>query len=322
MTENNQKIWYLKYSWNSVNEWAFDMKKSAEALLWFDEMLRYFVAKEEPLLSNANFDIPVNIKKWSWEISLMEWIFWIWAVTYLTSVAKTAWKDWLLETWPVKDVKKVFIWAFEGIKWVIKIRSHRKDKVKRLEHLDFKDNNNLIGIPNEKWEYLYVPKKYYDLYTEFPEKIFFKNTKLIEKNRVLEIWSIEPSWKISDIKITENEKTYFYEDEKEDNIILPELIHWEHVELEWEITRTNENSNTVWFRYNWHVLMCKPLEKSLTYFKNRIVSLDETHFFSKVKMLGTVDRIDNEWEYKDKKPMIYFSDIQNIEKIEDKRKLF
>ena len=221
-----------------------------------------------------------------------------------------------------KRYKKIFTGAIKSIKWVISIRNHRKDKVKRIEHLKFKNNNEEIWIPNINWEYLYVPKKYYDLYTEFPEKIFYKNTKLIEKDRILEIWSIEQDWKINDIKITENEKYYFYEEEKIENIILPELIHWEHVELEWEITRTTESTNTIWFRYNWHVLICKPIDKSLAYFKSKIVSLEDTHFFSKVKMIWIVDRLDNDWEYKDKKPSILFSEIQSIEKSNEKLKLF
>ena len=117
------------------------MKKSAEALLWFDEMLRYFISKEEPLLSNINFEIPVNIKKGSWEISLIEWIAWISATAYLTAIATTAWKEWLLETWPIKDVKKIFKSALDSIKWIISIRNHRKDKLKKLEHLQFLNHN-------------------------------------------------------------------------------------------------------------------------------------------------------------------------------------
>lgn len=323
MVENDQKIWYLKYYWDSVHEWAFDMRKSAEALLWFDEILRYFISKEEPLLSNVNFDIPVNIKKGSWEISLFEWIMWVWATAYLTTLVATAWKDGFLETWPAKDIKKIFLCALNSIKWVITIRNHRKDKNRKIEHLKFKNNNEEIWIPNESWEYLYVPRKYYDLYTQFPEKIFFKNTKLIEKDRILEIWSIEQDWKITDIKITENEKYYFFDEESDNiDIILPELIHWNHVTLEWEITRTTESTNTIWLKYNGHVLVCKPIDKSLAYFKNKIVSINETHFFSKVKVTWIVDRINTEWEYKEKKPMILFSDIQNIEKSDNRKKLF
>jgi hypothetical protein len=321
MKNDNEKIWYLKYSWDSINDWAFDMKKSAEALLWFDEMLRYFIEKEEPLLSNIDFEIPVNVKKWSWEIWLWEWIFWIWATAYLTTLAQTAWKSWLLETWPAKDIKKIFIGALNAIKWIISIRNHRKNKIKKIEWVKFRNNNEEIGIPNEKWDFLYVPKKYYDLYTSFPENIFFKNTKLIEQNRTLEIWTIE-NWKISDIKITEKEKYYFYEDLDNNDIILPELIHLEKVELEWDITRTTESTNTIWFKYNWHTLICKPLDKSLAYFKDKIVSVNESHFFSKVKMIWFVDRLWDDWEFKNKKPSILFTDIINIELENKNMKLF
>ena len=308
--KNQEKIWYLKYSWDSVQEWAFDMKKSAEALLGFDEILRYFVSKEEPLLSNVPYEIPTNIKKGSWEIGLFEWIASIWATAYLTSFAVTAAKDWLLATWWPKDASKIFKWALSSIQWIIKIRTHRKDKNRKIEHLKFRNNNQEVGIPNQVGEYLFVPKKYLNQYTGFPEKIFTKNTKLIEKDRVLEIGCIEADGSVKDVRLTENEKHYFYEEENEESIILPELVHWAHVEVKGEITRTTENTNTIWFRYNWHVLTCKPLSKSLAYFKDKIVSLDEGHIFSKVKMTGRVDRVDTDGEHKDKKPMILFTEIE------------
>lgn len=316
--ENQEKIWYLKYSWDSVQEWAFDMKKSAEALLGFDEMLRYFVSKEEPLLANVPYEIPTNIKKGSWEIALLAMSV-ISIQKYLNSMASTAWKDWFLETWGAKDVSKIFKWALSSIQWIIKIRAHRKDKNRKIEHLKFRNDNQEVGIPNQAGEYLFVPKKYLNQYTEFPEKIFTKNTKLIEKDRVLEIGFIEADGTVKDVKLTENEKYYFYEEENEESTILPELVHWVHVEVEGEITRTTENRNTIWFRYNWHVLTCKPLNKSLAYFKDKIVSHDEGHIFSKVKMIGRVDRVDTDGEHKDKKPMILFTEIENIESDTSKR---
>jgi hypothetical protein len=150
-------------------------------------------------------------------------------------------------------------------------------------------------------------------YSSFPEKTFSKNTRLVEKWRVLEIWCIDAKGNIKDVKITESEKFYFYEEDADNLIILPELLHGSQVELEWEITRTTESTNTIWFRYNWHVLICKPLNKTLAYFKDKIVSLDESHFFSKVKISWVIDRIDGEWEHKDKKPMILFTEVENIE---------
>lgn len=301
----NDKIWYLKYSGELVKDWSFDMRKSAEALIWFDEMLRYFISKEEPLLSNVKFELPVNINKGSWEIVLFAWLW-----PFIVSFANKAWKDWFLETWPAKDWYKILQWALSSIKWIIRIRNHVWEKDKTINWVKIGKNNEIL-IPNESWEYISVPKKIYDYYKEFPEKIFQKNTKLIEKDRILEIWSIE-NWEMKEVKITENEKNYFYE-EDENEIVLPELVDWEYVELEGEITRTTESTNNIWLKYKWHTLICKPQDKSLAFFKDKIVSFDETHFFSKVIIKGFVNRINNEWWFKEKKPTIFFIDIENIE---------
>ena len=319
--ESCETIGYLKYSWKLVDEWFFDARKSAEAIIGFDEMLRYFIAKEEIQLSNANFELPIQIKKGSWEIILGLASIW-WVYSYLKAVGETAWKEGLLETWPAKDVKKIFKWAIISIQWLVKVISHIKDsKNRRLEWITFRNNNTEIWIPNEKWEYLFIPKEKYDLFLEFPDRIFQKNVKLIEKERVLEIGSID--WdKIERVKITESEKHYFYQKEDENDIILPELQHGENVELEWEITRTTESTSTIGFRYNWHVLRCTPLNRTLASFKDKIISSDELHFFSKVKMTWFIDRLDKDWHFKEKKPSIRFTDIQIITEEQDNLSLF
>jgi hypothetical protein len=260
----------------------------------------------------------MKIEKWSWEIVLGA-ITIIPLATYLNSIAKTAWKDWFLETWPVKDVKKIFLWALNSIQWVIKIINHNWLSNRKVEKPKFKNSNTEIWIPNENWEYLYVPLKFYKIYTEIPENIFYKNAKLVDKERILEIWFIK-NWQINNVKITDKEKICYYQEKyQEDSIILPELLHWSHVVLVWEITRTTESTNTIWFKYNWHILICKPLNQPLIYFKNKIVSAEENHFFSKVQITWIVDRENNLWDFKEKKPSILFTDIETI--IENKNNL-
>mgnify|MGYP006924599461 CR=1 FL=1 len=104
----------------------------------------------------------------------------------------------------------------------------------------------------------------------------------------------------------------FYEVSEAEDIILPELVHWMHVKLEWEITRTTESTNTIWFKYNWHTLVCKPISKPLTYYKDNIISNNESDFFSKVLLTWVVDRFSQDWDFKEKKPTIYFEDIDEI----------
>ena len=45
MNQEEKYIGYLKYSGKSIEDGLLDARKSAEALLGFDEILRYFVTK-------------------------------------------------------------------------------------------------------------------------------------------------------------------------------------------------------------------------------------------------------------------------------------
>lgn len=113
--QEEKYIGYLKYSGKSVESGLLDVRKSAEALLGFDEILRYFLLKEDPTLKEIDFEIPVRIKKGSWEALIPEtiegWILaggGITATTYLAAMAKKAGTDGLFETGPAKDIKKTF----------------------------------------------------------------------------------------------------------------------------------------------------------------------------------------------------------------------
>ena len=72
MDQDEKFIGYLKYSGKSVADGFLDTRKSAEALLGFDEMLRYFLLKEDPSLKDVDFEIPVKIRKGSWEMVIPE----------------------------------------------------------------------------------------------------------------------------------------------------------------------------------------------------------------------------------------------------------
>jgi hypothetical protein len=90
---------------------------------------------------------------------------------------------------------------------------------------------------------------------------------------------------------------------------LPELIHGQFVELEGEITRATENTNTIGFRYKDHILVCKPKYGIIAKFKESIISNDNNHFFPKVLLKGQVDRTNKNGDFKEKKPQILFFEI-------------
>lgn len=170
-----------------------------------------------------------------------------------------------------------------------------------------------MKIPDEQNEYLEVPKKYFNLFKDCPEKIFSKNAKIIEKERVLEFGVFE-NGKDEKVSISEEEKFIFCSQEDDEEIVLPELKHGQFVELEGEITRTTESTNSIGFRYQDHTIVCKPdLGKNIAFFKKRIVSQEDNHFFSKVKIEGKINRTNQNGEFKAKKPQIFFTEIKPLE---------
>lgn len=319
MNQDEQFIGFLKYSGISVEDGLLDLRKSAEALLGFDEILRYFLLKEDPHLSKIEFEIPVRIRKGSWEALIPAFIIGslgIALTTYLKEMAKKAATDGMFETGIAKDIKKIFQGALISIQWIIKIAKHlgilAEQKFENLK-IENEGHELFVLIPNENNEILKVPKKYYDLYVSCPVNLFNKNANLIEKDRVLEIGVFEEGKEKKEI-VTSKEKSIFYNDDDNSDIVLPELLHGQFVDLEGAITRATENKNTIGFRYKDHTLVCKPQSGTIAQFKDSIISNKHDQLFPIVHLIGQVDRTDKNGDFKEKKPEIFFSDIIPLSK--------
>ncbi|MFX0136311.1 MAG: hypothetical protein ACFFDN_21905 [Candidatus Hodarchaeota archaeon] len=304
-TSSYQKyLAFLKYRGKLVEEGFLDARKSAEVLLGFDEIIKYFVQLENPEFYNIEFEVPVRIQKGTWEalipddieLFLVKGIL-AWGVakyfgSALNEMAKNDFKD--------IGFKNIIKGAFRSITWVIKIGKHFKRMNKRkLENLKFEQNNEIIGIPDENNNYLYVPKKYLEYYTNCPEKLFSKIARIIEPERELIIGLLDEV--DSQVDIDHNHKFIFIKQEDIQDIIFPELKHNDYVELEGHVTKGNEKSNTIGFEYNGHILSCKP-------YKGKVIKFKE-EMYSNCKIKGYIDRIDKFGNPTEKKPKIIFVDL-------------
>lgn len=152
-TLEHKYLAFLKYKGKLVEEGFLYARKSAEVLLGFDEIIRYFVQQENPEFYNVEFEIPVRIQKGTWEalipdnidLFLLKGIL-IWGVAKYcgSALGEMAKKDF-------KDIgfKDIIKGAFRGIIWAIKIGKHFKSMNRRkLENLKFEKNNEIIGIPD------------------------------------------------------------------------------------------------------------------------------------------------------------------------------
>ncbi len=60
---DEEYIGYLKYEGKLVEEGLLDARKAAQALLGFDEAIRFFVGQQSPLLRDLDFELPVRLRK-------------------------------------------------------------------------------------------------------------------------------------------------------------------------------------------------------------------------------------------------------------------
>jgi hypothetical protein len=296
MKKEEKYIGYLKYSGKSVENGILDARKSAEALLGFDEILRFFLLKEHPELVKVDYEIPVKIEQGSWIMYIPTGIIAI----YFASIANKAGSGGFFETGPAKDVEKLFKGSIKAAQWMIKIGSHlgtlAKNKIEgaRIKQLS---GEVVIEIPNESDKLLNVPKKYFDMFTDCPEKLFSKNANIIEEGKVLELGVFENGVE-EKVSITEKEKSIFYKKGEEDDTLFPELKHGQNIQLEGGITRGNEKTNTLGFEYKGHVLTCRPANGHIVTFKNKVISQLDDHFFPIVKIIGVIDRTDENHLFK------------------------
>lgn len=313
--EREDYLAYFKFEGETVKDGYLDARKSAEALIGIDEIFRFFLYKKAPELTSLEFELPVRTRKGSWETlipeNIGEWINLV-LVSGATYYGGSAIKKMAQNDVGDKGFKDVFKGIIKGIKWIIQIGKHLKTlNKKRFEKFELQDKNGVqfIGIYNDQNEILYVPKEYLELFTQIPENIFSRLTKLVEEERALKIgFNHKDANDKDDIKgdvsVTLKDRRIFYQ-EKEDEILFPELVHNQYVELKGHITRGNENSNTIGFAYNNHILTCYPI--------NGNIVEDRTYFFGDCIIKGYVNRLDKKGIFKEKKPRIAYMEIVKIE---------
>jgi len=316
MAKELKYIAYLKYDGKLVENGLLDTRKAAEALLGLDESIRFFLSEEYPELKTVDFEIPVRIQKGSWEALIPENIdqFIIqgiitWgAAKYignaLGEMAKNDFKN--------VSFSNLFKQIFKGMSWLIKIALHRGSMRKqKIDNLKFQNNNELIGVPNDKLEYIYVQRNIVELFLKCPETLFAKITNVIEQDREMEIGLTDDEESI--LRLTYSQKSIFSIEEEKDEILFPELAHNDNVELEGYVTRGNENSNSIGFLYNGHILNCHPQKGSVVRYKNEM--------FTDCKIKGNIDRKDKFGEISEKKPKIIFTEL-TLKNIDNKSNNF
>ncbi|WP_175871387.1 hypothetical protein [Burkholderia sp. BCC0397] len=309
MSQETEFVGFVKYDGKRLESGAFDARKSARALVGFDEALRHFILAQAPDLRDIEFEVPVRIEKGSWIASiptdistLFQLGLGIAATAYVTNAAKKmAEKD-----FDGVGFKDIFKTALEALKWVAKIGKHLGSLDKRqFDDVKFKENNELIGIPNESGEYLFLPVKYLELYAHCNPKILEKLAANIDTETTLSI-GVVVDGKIDQEIITAHEKSIFSDEDEDlnDELLFPELVHGAAVSLTGEVTRENKTSQSMGFKYQGHILTAYPESRNIVPYKPML--------FETCRLVGVVDRIDEKGRVGAKRPKLIFSNLEPI----------
>jgi hypothetical protein len=306
MAKQPEYIGFIRYEGKPLKNGYLDARKSAEALLGIDESLRYFVGKQDSELSKINYEIPVRIQPGSWQAfiphDITSWFktaLGVAAVTYFTTAAKRMADNDFKDAGLIPLFKK----AIQAMQWMIKIGKHLGSLSKRsFDNLRFQNGTQEIGIPNNNGEYLYVPKIFLELFEQIPASILKKLASIVTKDIKLEIgvWSNNRD-EIESLEMSH--KTIFCPD---DETLFPELKHNMEVKLKGLVTRGNENSNSIGFEYQCHILTCYPCDGSIVRFKPEL--------FLNCEIEGVVSREDKFGSFTELRPKIKFSKLTPLEK--------
>jgi hypothetical protein len=312
MEQEEKYLGFLKYKGDLVNDGVMDARKSAQALLGFDEAVRFFIGQQAPELRKSDFEFPVRIKKGSWEIAVPELIeiVKLGGGVILTAYGVKAAQKMAERDFESIGLKDIFKKSISAIQWVIKIGKHLGSvTIKSFESVDFKDHNELIGIRNSEGENLYVPKCYLDFYVSSAPTLLQNVASLVENERELSVGVFEDGV-LNEESLTRKHRGIFtHEEEDKEDELFPELVHGQNVVLEGELTRGNEMSNTMGFEYKRHILTCNPESGSIVKYKPAL--------FLECRIHGFISRLDSKGRLGANRPKIIFSHIEPIERIKN-----
>lgn len=296
----------IQYVGPSVDSGFLDAKKSAQALLGLDEALRYFVSLQSAELAGVEYEIPVRVQSGSWQAmipqNIEQWIRAIaglgvstYVVTAAGQMAKNDFRD--------VELRQVFVRAFQGIQWTIRIGKHVGTVSKRtFQNVRWQDGSSEVGLPNGDGNLLFVPPDFLNFYEQVPPSVLAKLASIVTEERRLDVVVHHDGRDEIESVEFEDRQVFCPEEFSE---LFPELEHGASFDCEGLVTRGNENANTVGFLYKDHILTCHPKEGSIVRFKDAL--------FLKSRMVGTVSRADKFGQPTEPRPRIIFSDVTPIE---------
>jgi hypothetical protein len=259
-------------------------------------------------LKETDYEFPVRIQQSSWDAvipsGIGEWIIaslGAGALTYATTAAKEMAKTDFRDV----SIKDVFRRALEAVQWMMRLGKHLGHlKIRKVANVRWKDDNQVVSIPNSDGEYLDIPREYLDLVQTARPDLLKRMMELVEEDRQMSIAVVQKGEHHTETVTSRYRVVFTGEDTTEADVLFPELKHGQYVTLQGNVTRGNENTNSIGFRYSEHILTCYPAEGSIVEYKSTL--------FEEAQIHGTVSRSDEYGGQSARRPKIIFEKVEAL----------
>lgn len=300
-------IAFVKYDGDSVAEGFLDARAAAEALMGFDEGIRYYLTKAGV---EGEYEIPVRIRKGTWEAlipeTLLGWVLAggsIVATTYLSTaaaqMAKNDFKD--------ASLGSLIQGAVTKMQRVVKIKKHLEGEDIKNVKTSFKNDGYTIILKSRRGD-LEVTKDDLEDYVNYPRKAVSRLARNIREDRTLSLGVVKDT-KVTEEQVSFADRDYFYaEQDDENDELFPELTDGLEVLLEGKLIRGNQDTNSLGLKYKGHVLNCKPGKGEVNKYKQQL--------FTECAVNAIVDRTTARKQGK-KKPYLIVTSIESKDEESD-----
>ncbi|WP_415884736.1 hypothetical protein ACMXYO_08680 [Neptuniibacter sp. QD37_6] len=298
-----EEVGYLKYKGSLVEQGVIDAKSAGMALVGLDETIRYFNSRQSSEFAKLEYDIPVHIEDGSWVAIVLAGVAAV-GGAFALGYAKKAGEKMAENDFKDIGLSDVFKKSFSALSSLLRLSKHTgKSKDWDLDNVVWRNNNKEIGVYNNSGELIFIEVEYIKWFQSMPPSLISKLTDPIREHRTLAIGT-KTADGFEEQEVSNQEKKIFsksFEEDDCDEFIFPEIQHGDDVQLEGKLTRGNEQSNTVGFEYQGHILNCIPEEGTIVRYKPAL--------FLKCIIEGTAVRHSKKRVSPDRKPTIIVKNI-------------
>ncbi|MDH3354258.1 MAG: hypothetical protein OEL79_03455 [Chromatiales bacterium] len=285
------------------------------ALIGLDEAIRFFIERQSPSYAKLDYQTPVKIGEGSWIAYVLGGLGAV-SGAFALGYAKKAGEKLAGNDVGDKTSGEVLRASVEAIQSLVLLVKHtKKNKDWDTENIKWKDNNSVIGIPNDQGDHIFIPLKHFKWISEAPRKILQRISEVVTRKRALTI-GVNNNGIVSEVSIEYGEKPLFLGSDievEEEEFLFPELEHGQSVKLEGKLTRGNESSNSVGLEYKGHILNCIPEEGSVVQYKPAL--------FLKCVLEGTITRLTKKHHIAERRPTVLVKRVTPLEE-DNQNRLF